>query len=606
VRSFSNLPGFIVILRRVFFSVISALALGLIPTLAAADVPMAKFEGDMPESLRELMQSVIGEAEDQPRSLAQSRRRAEKAAEQAISVLRSQGYYGGTVKARIDEFISGDDEAKRKAPEPVLVIKTGPIFEFSDISLSYDGEIPDVDKAVFSEVKLSSGTPAIAAQVVAAELRAVNYLRANGYPEAVARPSKPIVNHVTKTMQVKFVIFAGSKTHFGEIKQTGTANIVKSWPRMIAPFKEGDVFDDRKLNKLASRVTSTGVFDGATAVLEDQIITNSDGTVTRNILLNVEQGAINTVSGEIGYSTTDGSGVNLTYERRNYIGYAQTLTLSSTLKTNQISVGADYNIPFAWRVDRELDIAGIISREDTDAFTGERISTSALVTQKISSKFKVSAGLGLEASQFKEDDVDVRSYLVDGLLNADYDARDSILDPVKGFFLGVEIIPTYNFGNEDGYYTTAEISGSAYQRVSKSLVAAGRLQIGTIFGADQSTVPLNRRFYAGGGGSVRGFGFQSISPLDTDGDPIGGRSISEASAELRYHGESPFGFAAFVDAGSVSSSDLPDYSDIRYGAGVGLRYYTTFAPIRADIAIPINKRDSDNPFQIYLSIGQAF
>ena len=594
------------IFRHIYIIAIAALATSLTPMEAFANVPLAKVEGDMPEKLRELMRDVIGEAEEQPRSLAQSRRRAEKAAENAISVLRSQGYYGGTVKARVDEFVSDDEDAKRRAPEPVLVITPGPVFNFSDISVNYEGISPDIAPAVFQEVKLTKATPAIAAQVVAAELRAVNYLRANGYPEAVARPSKPVVNHDTKTMQVKFVIFAGRKTRFGDVKQTGTAYIAKSWPRMIAPFKDGDIFDDRKLNKLASRVTSTGVFDGATAVLEDEAQDNGDGTVTRNVLLNVEQGAINTVSGEIGFSTTDGSGVDLTYVRRNFVGYAQTLTLTSTLKTNQISVGADYNIPFAWRVDRELDINGIISREETDAFTGERIATSALLTQKISSKFKITAGLGLEASQFKENEVEVRSYLIDGLASAQYDARDSILDPVKGFIVKAEFIPSYNLGKEDGFFTTAEVSGSAYKRVSDSLVAAGRVQAGTIFGAGQASVPLNRRYYAGGGGSVRGFGFQSISPQDAEGEPIGGRSISEASAEIRYHGESPFGAAAFIDAGSVSRGDLPDLSDIRYGAGIGLRYYTGFAPIRADIAIPLNKRDGDNDFQIYLSIGQAF
>ncbi|WP_154813701.1 autotransporter assembly complex protein TamA [Hellea balneolensis] len=580
--------------------------MALYPYAAAANTPLAKVEGDLTPELRELMKDVIGTADEKPRSLAQSRRRAEKAAENAISVLRSQAYYGGAVKARIDEFVSGEDDGKRRAPEPVLVISKGPIFTFSDISVSYDGATPDIAVDVFREINLKKDSPAIAAKVVAAELRVVSYLRANGYPDAIAKPSKPVVNHDSKTMAVKLIISAGQKTRFGQIEQTGTAYIVKSWPPMIAPFKDGDIFDNRKLNKLASRVTGTGVFDGATAILSDEKEENADGTVTRNILLNVEQGAINTVSGEIGFSTTDGSGLDVTYERRNFIGYAQTLILTSTLKTNQISLGADYNIPFAWRADRELDIGGIISREDTDAFTGERIATSALLTQKISSKFRITAGIGLEASQFKENEAEVRSYLVDGLASAQYDARDSILDPVTGYLLKAEFIPSYNLGKENGFFTTAEISGSAYQRVSDSLVAAGRLQLGTIFGAGQASVPLNRRYYAGGGGSVRGFGFQSISPQDVEGNPIGGRSISEASAEIRYRGESPFGAAAFIDAGSVSRGDLPDLSDIRYGAGVGLRYYTGFAPIRADIAVPLNKRDGDNDFQIYLSIGQAF
>ena len=571
-----------------------------------ASEPLATIKGDLPEDVRILLNEVLGEVETPARSLAQARRRAVKAGESALSVMRSQGYYGADIDVRVTETPASADATTRLPPQPTLTITPGPRFTVSSLDVVYTDAAPDIAQETFNKITLAPNAPALAAKVVAAELQAVNYLNAHGFPDAKAGERKAVVDHAAKKMAITYNITVGQRTRFGEIEQTGTAYLAKSWPKMISPFKPGDEFDTRKLNLLASRVIGTGVFDGAVATLSDDSIPNGDGSVTRNVLLNVEQGAINTVSGEVGFSTSDGSGLDLTYERRNFIGYAQTLTLSSSLKTNQISFGTDYNIPFAWRQDRELDLGAELAREDTDAFKGDRVGGNILLTQKISKNFKVGLGFGLEASKFEENGEDVTAYLIDGLGRATYDSRNSLFDPKKGYFAEAALIPSYNFGEEDGLFTTATLGASTYRRVSDKIVLAGRAKLGTIVGGSLETIPLNRRFYAGGGGSVRGFGYQTISPVNAQGEPIGGRSVSEVSAELRYKGESPIGFAAFVDAGSVTQKENPDFDDIRAGAGVGVRYFTSFAPMRADIAIPLNKRDGDNSFQIYISIGQAF
>ncbi len=519
--------------------------------------------------------------------------------------MRSLGYYGAAITSQID---ANDDPSQNKSSEitHILKIDPGSQFQFGSVDISYTSQDPDIAEEAFKIIGIAPGSPALAADVVAAEARIVSFLRAKGYPFAKAATRKAVADHATETLNVTFKIESGDKTRFGKITQTGTAYLVETWPEMIAPFKEGDLFDDRKLNQLAARVIGTGVFDGASASLSQDFIKNTDCTLTRDVTLNIEQGPINTVQAEVGYSTSEGSGIDLIYERRNFIGYAQTLTIGSTVKTNEISLGIDYNIPFAWRVDRELDIGASLAREDTDAFTGERATLNTLMTQKFSRKFKASLGAGLEASQFDEADVNVRSYLFDGLLNAEYDSRSSLLNPQKGYHIEAGLTPSYNFGDQDGAFANAELGVSNYRKISNKLTAAGRVKLGTIFGAGQESVPLNRRYYGGGGGSVRGFEYQSISPVDNDGVSIGGRSLVEASAELRYRGKGKIGYAGFLDAGSVAKSDYPDFKDIKFGIGAGLRYYTSFAPLRADIAFPLNKDDGDADFQLYLSIGQAF
>lgn len=614
----------------------------------------------MPQNLLEQLEDAIGTVENKPRSVAQAKRRTENSIKIARSVLRSEGYYGHIITPQfrgytdlndVDE--SDNNEAlgnKKNTPNssastsatplstddrvdldltPVLKIETGPVFAFGQSKIDFLTEentpVSDTEKdRIISAISRPSvdltklmnlpiGEPAQAARVVAAELRVLNRLTSNGYPDTVIEPRKAVIDHDTSQMTLTFKIKTGQKTHFGEIIQTGTY-LRKGWPRMVAPFKSGDTFSDVKLNRLSSRVIGTGAFDGVTAVLDKDGVENTDGTITRNVLLNIEQDAKNTISGEIGYSTSDGSGISLSYQRRNYVGYAQTLTLTSNIKTNLIDAGAQYYIPFFSRADRELNISGEIARENSDDFRGERVTSEAQITQKFSRKFKASIGLVLEASQFKEeidDQEKTRAYLVQGQAIATYDTRNSLLNAVKGVLVEGSVLPTYNFGENPGVFTVFESNVSHYRRATDSIVLAGRAKVGTIIGAGIDSVPLNRRFYGGGGGSVRGYSFQSISPEDSTGERIGGRSIFETSAEVRYRApesvlNGSLGFVGFIDAATVSAEDYPDFERVLVGAGVGIRYFTSFAPLRADIAFPLNPRDGDNAFQIYISLGQSF
>jgi len=170
----------------------------------------------------------------------------------------------------------------------------------------------------------------------------------------------------------------------------------------------------------------------------------------------------------------------------------------------------------------------------------------------------------------------------------------------------------------------AQIDGSAYLPAGDNLVLAGRARFGSIiFGIDRDALAPSRRFYAGGGGSVRGFGFQELGPkleianpeFDPDDPkekakptilvPIGGRSLTEFSLEGRYR-FGDYGVVAFLDAGQVTNQATPGFGDLRYGAGIGGRFYTNFGPMRVDIATPLGRRRGESRIAVYVSIGQAF
>ena len=136
---------------------------------------------------------------------------------------------------------------------------------------------------------------------------------------------------------------------------------------------------------------------------------------------------------------------------------------------------------------------------------------------------------------------------------------------------------------------------------------SARTRIGSIIGQETDELPANKRFYSGGGGSVRGYEFQSIGPEDDKGDPTGGRSVLEVSGEVRLRVTEDIGLVPFIDGGTVSEQPFPDFDErFLWAGGLGLRYFTGIGPLRLDVAFPINGRDSDDIFQFYISLGQAF
>jgi translocation and assembly module TamA len=150
----------------------------------------------------------------------------------------------------------------------------------------------------------------------------------------------------------------------------------------------------------------------------------------------------------------------------------------------------------------------------------------------------------------------------------------------------------------------AQVSG--YLPVGPGTVLAARVKLGSILGGSIPEVPADRRFFAGGGGSVRGFSYQGVGPQLADGTPTGGLSLFESSFEVRQHVVGPWGVAAFVDAGSLGQVVVPNFNKVSIGAGVGVRYDLGFGPVRLDVATPINREHGDPVVQVYLSIGQSF
>ena len=204
-----------------------------------------------------------------------------------------------------------------------------------------------------------------------------------------------------------------------------------------------------------------------------------------------------------------------------------------------------------------------------------------------------------------------RTFFIGALpLRGAFDGSDSLLDPRRGFRAALRLSPELSVQRGvRSNYVRVQADASYYLPVSSGIIVAARARAGTIAGAPLASIAPSRRFYAGGGGSVRGYGYQQIGPRDTLGTPSGGRSLSEFSLEARVDTGLLGGavqVVPFVDAGAVDEGSVPSLSDLRLGAGVGIRYRTGFGPIRVDVGVPLNRRPGDSRIAVYVALGQAF
>jgi translocation and assembly module TamA len=249
-------------------------------------------------------------------------------------------------------------------------------------------------------------------------------------------------------------------------------------------------------------------------------------------------------------------------------------------------------------------------REEDDAFDQLRATLTAGLRRRVAPEWVVGYGGLLEASLIEDDGEETEAFLAGVPAWAEYDGTDDLLNPTEGARARFEVTPfAGTLDSEFTAFLNLDTRASAYWDVLDDdvYVLAGRARVASIIAEGVEDVPKNRLLYAGGGGSVRGYELRHVGPLDVEGDPEGGLSALEASLELRARVWGDLGTVVFVDAGSVSQESYPDFEEgVQVAAGTGIRYHSPAGPIRLDVAFPINRREEDDFFQLYFSIGQAF
>lgn len=586
-------------LRSFVFATASVAALCIASTAFAE--PRARIEGVADKDLRERLETAVGEVEGEPGSRFEARRRVNDAAERAVALLRSEGYYGHRVEPTIGE---GEDP-----PRPVLRIDPGPRFTFQAPTVSFAGAAPAPDAAAAANASLglTVGEPGRAAPIVQAEGRAVASLQSRGYADAKAQPRQVVVDHADNSVRPTFQIAAGELVRLNGIDFEQIGRTDPEWLRMLAPWRSGEVYDPDDVAELERRLLDTGVYDGVTVSLAPAS-RPSDGL--RPVIVSLSDRPRRTLEALASFSTSEGVSVEGRRTSYNRFGRADTLSHLLRLGTLDSRIESTLTLPHFRRPQRTLTLGGSAFATQTDAFDETGIAVRADITQRFGRTTYFTYGASVDITQTAEFGEERNFIALTGLGAFNLDRSSDPLDPRSGYRLEGRVEPTALAGDSSLAFLRTVAQGSIYVPFGEDqkTVIATRLRLGLIAGGQIPDVPAGRRFYAGGGGSVRGYEYQAVGPRAPDGKPFGGLSLVETSIELRRSGiwRERLGGVVFLDAGSVGLEETPSFDELKAAIGVGVRYDLGFGPIRADVAIPLDKREGEAPFQIYLSIGQAF
>lgn len=569
-------------------------------------VPEIRIDG--PEEyaavLRPLLEKasrLVTLADRAPTSLERLRRRAEGDVERAVKILRSEGFYKGEARYRLEE-----DPTPLRA---VLAVTPGPPFAYGAYRIRYQNApvpTPAGFPATAADVGLTSGARARSADILDARSRIVARLGNSGHPRATVLDQTAVADFAAGTLSVDVVVDPGPAAVFGDVRVDGLSSVERELVDDFVTWNRGAPYRQDAVDALQKSLIGTRLFSSVVARPGERA--DADGTLPIDV--RVEESEHRSVGAGVAYSTNTGAGVNTYWEHRNLLGQGERLRVNLKVAEIQQLLGATAAKPAYLRPDQTLTGEVKIERDRTEAYVQELIGSSVGLERTFGSTLTGRLGLSAEYSRVT-DERGARTVQILGVpASVTRDTTDNLLDPTKGARLTFATTPFAGVDDESALsFWRNRLTGSAYLSVDEAsrYVLAVRGEIGSITGISRRRVPAHHRLYSGGGGSVRGYGYQLIGPLDDENDPLGGRSFAELGLEARIRIGQSFGIVPFLEAGVVDESTLPAFDEnIRYAAGIGGRYYTGFGPLRVDIAFPLNPRGLDDPFQFYVSLGQAF
>ncbi|MFG1424182.1 autotransporter assembly complex protein TamA [Roseixanthobacter liquoris] len=553
-------------------------------------------------------------------------RRALADRDRILAALYAEGYYAGTVTILVagrppdaPDVFPAVDAARAAGPVPVVVkVATGPRFTFGTILvLDAATKRPLAEAPTPRALRLIAGEPARSTAVLGAEGTIVAALRDSAHPFAKVVGKDVVADHAGHTLNVTFLVAPGPVATFGPFTVAGTKTLKPEFVSERIEIRPGEPFSPARLAALRKRLLTFEIIGGVRFKEADRL--NAQGQLP--IEVEISERDPRYVGFSAKYSNTDGSAANVFWGHRNLFGGGETLRLDGQVswfgKEPDSVPNAD---PFGYRFAATFMKPGIITpnddlvaqaailREVTNAYVRQGETFVGGIRHRFDDTLNVQVGVDLEQSQV-ENAISLRDYTIVGVpVEANYDTTDSLLDASRGIRASATIEPFALFGQSGAGPMLMKGSIAAYHALDedKRYILAGRVQAGSIVGADFYDAPPQRLFYVGGGGTLRGYDYQSASPRDAFGDIIGGLSFFAASVEARIRVTDTIGIVPFLDMGAAFASETPDLSELQYGYGIGLRYYTAIGPIRLDLAFPVNPQVAGTHYGLYVSLGQSF
>lgn len=541
-----------------------------------------------------------------------------------IGALYNAGYYGPYVSITL----AGQEAADMTLATPlpprdvpvVITVDPGPQFVFGKAELRNGLTFPRArrqEELSPAERGFAPGEQARAPVIGQASALSVERWRDLSYAKAREADREIIADHKTDRLDVVLTFDPGRRARFGPTEVRGESRVDPDFVRYMADFEEGKNFSAADVRAAEDRLAALGVFRMVRVEEAPEIL--PDGSLPMSV--EVQDARRRTIGFGATYSTFDGFGLEAYWMHRNLFGRAERLRFDASVQglgeakdplDLDYSAGVTYTRPGSFDPDTNLVVGLLAQQRDYDTYRETSASARAGLVRSFGRRLTGETFASVSRARF-EDDFGTRDFLTFAVSGkGTYDRRDDALDPTRGYMIAAELQPFY-----EQQYRNAGLRGTLEGRgylgfgSESRFVLAARGKLGTYLGPSIDESPPDQLFFAGGGGSIRGYSYRSIGIdyTEPDGDTVvgGGRGLVEGSVEFRARFGERFGGVAFADAGVVTRDAVPSIDDdLRVGVGIGARYYTAIGPLRVDLAVPLDPGPDDSSFGFYIGIGQAF
>lgn len=504
--------------------------------------------------------------------------------------LRSQGYYA----AKIDSQTANDEILHQIYP--------GPRYTLEEVSFDWPDNVP-LPPEETQNIKV--GDPVVAETLLKAIGNIKNWVIDTQCLRAIDVSYDAIVLHPSRSAKLSIRLQPSPQVTFGAVRYSGHHRIEDSYLDNYLGFTEGDCFKPRLVDSTRLRLLQTNLLAAADPELGD---ITADGKVPIHYQLTERKQR--SLLASVGYDADVHMKYTAGWEHRNLMGRGEQLTTELTYSDISQSLDGELIFPYFRDLDQRLTLTGRIAKESPDAYEVLKGEAGASIKRELDPRLSATVGTNIAFSRVEEFESEDDFALLSFPVAVDYSHRNDPLNPTQGWVSGLQVEPFIDLYATERRFTKTTFAVSAYYthddwKIKPTL--ALRMANGVINGADLQEIPADERYYVGGGGSVRGYRYQSIGEKDANGEPAGGLAFSEVSFEIRTRITRAIGVTVFADGGYAYPTKTARIGDdYLWGAGIGLRYHTAFAPFRVDIATPLNKREGDDSIQLYIAIGQAF
>ncbi|MCZ2203478.1 autotransporter assembly complex protein TamA [Bartonella sp. A05] len=533
-----------------------------------------------------------------------------------LSALHADGRYGGVISIKVNGVEVADLNPMTQLPAQshiVILIDAGPQYVFSSARIN-KAALHTKDKTgkmvSIEDLDYQIGAVAKSDTILKAERWAIEGWRQQGYAKASIIGRDIVADHAAHLIDTQITINPDRKTYYGFLNVRN----VSEKPRMdlayiewMTGLKPGQEYNPDILIKANDRLARLNVFRAVNIQEADTI--NPDGRLPLTLVLEERKPQRFGIGG--GYSTLDGAGLEAYFIHRNLFGHAESLKIEtkiSGVRSKRVQLRTIFIKPGIITPDTDFRAQLQMQQDILDNYATTVFGGKWGITHIFNDNLSGNVSAFITNGYSHDDYFGSRYFTAMGLLGGlTYDSRDNKLDATKGLYGEAVLAPFYEL-RFDNFMTKITMEGRSYWSFDAKdrFVFATRAKLGAVIGADAAQLSSNMLFWAGGGGSVRGYAYRNIGIRKENDVVIGGKALVEGSAEVRFALNDRIAFVSFIDGGLVAEKMRFDPSEIKWGAGIGGRYVTGLGPLRFDLAFPLKREEGDPRFGFYVGIGQAF